>query len=83
MKIHVKDPSLSSPTSPQSSGKRKRPSAVLSKKKHSQSDDREQADEPANKRVRFVACFCNALIELIIGSLGLIDSTVITIFIRI
>lgn len=55
MKIHDKDPSLSSPTSPPSSGKRKRPCAVISKKKPSQSDDGEQADEPSSKRVRFVA----------------------------
>ncbi|XP_060778476.1 ras-responsive element-binding protein 1 isoform X3 [Neoarius graeffei] len=50
MKIHDKDPSLSSPTSPPSSGKRKRPCAVISKKKPSQSDDGEQADEPSSKR---------------------------------
>ncbi|XP_053090042.1 ras-responsive element-binding protein 1 isoform X2 [Pangasianodon hypophthalmus] len=51
MKIHDKDPSLSSPTSPPSSGKRKRPSAVISKKKPSHSDDGEQADEPSSKRL--------------------------------
>ncbi|XP_027005181.2 ras-responsive element-binding protein 1 isoform X5 [Tachysurus fulvidraco] len=50
MKIHDKDPSLSSPTSPLLSGKRKRSSAVLSKKKPTHSDDGEQADEPSSKR---------------------------------
>lgn len=55
MKIHDKDSSLSSPTNPPASGKRKRPSAVISKKKPSLSDEVEQADEPSNKKVRFVA----------------------------
>lgn len=55
MKIHDKDPSLPSPTSPSLSGKRKRPSAVISKKKLSHSDDGEQADEPPSKKVRCVA----------------------------
>ncbi|KAF5905266.1 ras-responsive element-binding protein 1 isoform X3 [Clarias magur] len=50
MKIHDKDPSLPSPTSPPLSGKRKRPSAVISKKKPSHSDDGEQADEPPSKK---------------------------------
>ncbi|XP_058246686.1 ras-responsive element-binding protein 1 isoform X2 [Hemibagrus wyckioides] len=51
MKIHDKDPSLSSPTSPPLAGKRKRPSAIISKKKPSHSDNGEQADEPSSKRV--------------------------------
>ncbi|TSK16038.1 Ras-responsive element-binding protein 1 [Bagarius yarrelli] len=51
MKIHDKDASLSSPTSPSPSGKRKRPSAVLSKKKPNNSNDGEQADEPSSKKV--------------------------------
>lgn len=54
MKIHDKDLSLSSPTSPSSSGKRKRPSAVISKKKLGHSDSGEKADEPPNKKVRRV-----------------------------
>ncbi|KAF7708934.1 ras-responsive element-binding protein 1 isoform X1 [Silurus meridionalis] len=51
MKIHDKDPSLSSPTSPPASGKRKRPSAVISKKKPSQNEHGEQSNEPSNKRL--------------------------------
>lgn len=61
MKIHDKDSSLSSSTSPPPSGKRKRPSAGISKKKPSHSDDGEQADEPSSKKVRFVAVICGVI----------------------